>query len=45
MNFKVQIIFYLNCFKIFAEKMINKNSSLFNKFVCKLGFFWHEWAS
>jgi hypothetical protein len=21
------------------------NSSLFNKFVCKLGLFWHEWAS
>jgi hypothetical protein len=21
------------------------NSSLFNEFVCKLGFFWHEWAS
>jgi hypothetical protein len=19
--------------------------SLFNEFVCKLGFFWHEWAS
>jgi hypothetical protein len=21
------------------------NSGLFNEFVCKLGFFWHEWAS
>jgi hypothetical protein len=21
------------------------NSSLFNEFVCKLGVFWHEWAS
>jgi hypothetical protein len=21
------------------------NSSLFNEFVCKLAFFWHEWAS
>jgi hypothetical protein len=21
------------------------NSSLFNEFVCKLGLFWHEWAS
>jgi hypothetical protein len=21
------------------------NSSLFNEFVCNLGFFWHEWAS
>jgi hypothetical protein len=20
------------------------NSSLFNEFVCNLGFFWHEWA-
>jgi hypothetical protein len=20
------------------------NGSLFNEFVCKLGFFWHEWA-
>jgi hypothetical protein len=24
---------------------INPNSSLFNEFVCKLAFFWHEWAS
>jgi hypothetical protein len=25
---------------------INKhNSSLFNEFVCKLGFFWYEWTS
>jgi hypothetical protein len=22
----------------------NKNSSLFDEFVCKLGLFWHEWA-
>jgi hypothetical protein len=22
-----------------------RNSSLFNEFVCGLGFFWHEWAS
>jgi hypothetical protein len=21
------------------------NSSLFNEFVCNLGFFWHEWVS
>jgi hypothetical protein len=21
------------------------NSNLFNEFACKLGFFWHEWAS
>jgi hypothetical protein len=27
------------------EDEIIGNSSLFNEFVCKLGFFWHEWAS
>jgi hypothetical protein len=25
--------------------IIFSNSSLFNEFVCKLGFLWHEWAS
>jgi hypothetical protein len=24
---------------------LTHSSSLFNEFVCKLGFFWHEWAS
>jgi hypothetical protein len=27
------------------HKRNTKNSSLFNEFVCNLGFFWHEWAS
>jgi hypothetical protein len=25
--------------------LLKNNSSLFNEFVCNLGFFWHEWAS
>jgi hypothetical protein len=28
-----------------AIYFIKFNSSLFNEFVCNLGFFWHEWAS
>jgi hypothetical protein len=29
---------------VFCEQLLF-NSSLFNEFVCNLGFFWHEWAS
>jgi hypothetical protein len=27
------------------KMIIIVNNSLFNEFVCNLGFFWHEWAS
>jgi hypothetical protein len=32
-------------FKMSAIWNLTHSSSLFNEFVCKLGFFWHEWAS
>jgi hypothetical protein len=40
----VTVIIYCQTDRSF--KIFNiKNSSLFNEFVCKLGLFWHEWAS
>jgi hypothetical protein len=38
---------YLEIFDelIFFQRFRINNSSLFNAFVCNLGFFWQEWAS
>jgi hypothetical protein len=30
---------------VYRIRKNSENTSLFNEFVCKLGLFWHEWAS
>jgi hypothetical protein len=34
-------------FKLFGafQGLLEQKNVVFNSFVCKLGFFWHEWAS
>jgi hypothetical protein len=27
------------------KELVEQKNVVFNSFICKLGFFWHEWAS
>jgi hypothetical protein len=36
---------HIHTYFLFVSQIKRQNSSLFNEFVCKLSFFWHEWSS
>jgi hypothetical protein len=53
-NFNYILVFNSFVYKLGFLALVGQNcetkssvtiSSLFDEFLCKLGFFWHEWAS